>query len=408
MVVAILLISLAFVFYTYFGYAVLLWIVRLLKGCKLRPAKYIMSRVTIIIPAYNEESTIVRALASIADLRYPPELIETIVVSDGSSDCTDDVVMAFTAIPVRLIRIKQRSGRNAALARAFPEATGEILVTIDASSALHADALSRLVRHFSDPRVGSCVGSKTISRGTQSIAEGDGLYWRYEAKLRELESQTGSSWVGVEGGLYAVRKSLVRLNFSDHLAPDYAIGCHINQSGYQNRYDSSAIVYELPTVMAKHEFRRKVRVIVRGIQAFWAYRRLLNPISNTAFFFQTVSHKLFRWIVPFFLVLVFATSLIGARSSYLVLGVFVAQIVFYVLAMIGYMMNGSAIRHWLFSVPLYFVVVNVSCLVAWFSLSKPITVWEPTERVFQADQCEIARLGSDDGKRQGKTGVSGA
>ena len=373
----VITISILFIGYTYFGYPLILWMI----GWYSKESEFTEKtdhKVTVLFSAYNEEESVARTLHSIMESNYPRALLNVLVVSDGSTDRTDEIVQSFNNKRVKLIRIQQREGKNRALANVYQQAVGEILVFVDASSIFKQDSVRNLVRHFRDPKIGSVVGAKNIVDTGSSVSKGDGLYWKYESMLRSLESAIGSSWVGVEGGLFAIRKDLLRMNFAPDLAADYAICCNVYEQGYRNRYDRSAIVYELPTIGIDEEFWRKVRVIVRGIRALFAYKHLLNPFIHPGFSFQNTSHRLCRWLVPFFLIALFLASFLSgnvfARFA------FYAQSAFYFATIVGIFIKHGGILHKITSIPLYFTTVNTAALIAWFLLWKRFDIWKPTQR----------------------------
>lgn len=372
MIKGLLIVSVIGVVYTYAGYPLLLFVWRSLAARRGKPVSSgRRPSVSILIPAYNEEDCIAETVSSILKADGADKNMEILVVSDASTDRTDQIVDGFHDKRVRLIRQPMRSGKAAAHAAALAVAKGDVLVLIDASSRFRNNTLVLLLQGFADPRVGSVVGSKRIIPTGTSVAKGDGLYWRYDSLLRSLESQTGSSWVGCEGGVYAIRRSLFNLNYPGDIAQDYAVCCEVFKQGYLNRYEPSAIVDETASQTMEAEFRRKVRVIVRGIKAFFAYAYLLNPFKAPGFFVQNMSHRLMRWVVPFLLVAILFLSS-GAF--------FAIQAVFYGLALAGLLLRKISRVPWVLSVPLYFTTVNLAALVAWGQLFRKYDVWERTSR----------------------------
>ncbi len=369
--------SILFTVYVYIGYPFILWVIgRFSKKAESPDVSY--PSVTVLLSAHNEDAIIGRTLDSIFQCEYPNDLLDVIVVSDGSTDRTDEIVNSFNNNHVKLLSFNQRRGKNVALAGAYQQAVGDILIVVDASSIFRSDSIKKLVRHFSDPKIGSVVGSKVILDTGSSVSRGDGLYWKYESMIRSLESAIGSSWVGVEGGFFAIRKALLQMDFGPDLASDYAICCNVYEQGYRNRYDRSAIVYEPPTSGMDKEFLRKVRVIVRGIRAFFVYKNLLNPFKHPGFSFQNISHRLCRWLVPFFLISLYLSSALGASSASQLL--FYIQTVFYLAAIAGICLKPLRVKPWLTSIPLYFTTMNAAALISWFLLWYRFDIWKPTER----------------------------
>lgn len=385
--------ALILIIYTYAGYPLLL---RVLPKRPRRTAgkQSALPDVTVLIPAYNEERCIVDTLLSVLAANYPSSQLQVVVISDASTDATDDLVRAMGDSRVMLFRQDKRHGKYEALRAVLPFCESEILVLADASSIFEKNALKRLVRHFSNPMIGATTGAKRIMRSDSLVSQGDGLYWKYDALLRTWESRAGASWVGVEGGFFAIRKNLLRLDFSNEIAADYAICCRVYEQGYLHIYDSSARISEPPTQDIQSEFRRKIRVIVRGIRALFAFDHLLNPLSHPLFTFQNISHRLLRWLVPVFLILAFVSSALSEQAIIRIL--FLVQCVFYLLAAIGGVLAHYNIRMRIAAVPLYFTAMNSAALVAWFLLPSDFTVWDPPARMQPRADTPGANQGNGD------------
>ena len=376
-------ISLFFIVYTYFGYPAILMVWP--KRRKLETYERLAEdpTVTVLIAAYNERANIKQTITSLLNSEYPSEKLEVLISSDASTDGTDEVVLSFDEKRVRLHRMKSRSGKFAAQKEALQSAKGELILLADASSEFKSDAIRTLVRHFADCTVGSSVGRKIIRKTGTSVAQSDGLYWRYESKLRHLESLTGASWVGCEGGITAIRRNVLSFEYESWIAQDYALCCKVFEKGYRNIYDPEAIVYEQPTKDIFFEFARKVRVIVRGIQGFFAFAYLLHPIKHKMFFFQNVSHRLLRWLVPFFLICLLIST---ACSRFVFLkAFFFIQVFFYLLAAYAILVsllkkNQIQMFPFFISIPLYFTTMNLAALISWILLFRKFEIWKRTER----------------------------
>ena len=357
MIELIAFISLFVIAYTYFGYPAVLMTLPKLKVITAidNPVEPMVS---ILIAAYNEEKTIKNSIESILDSIYPKERIEIVVASDGSTDGTENIIRQFHDNHLKMISLPFRSGKFEAQKKAFLMSSGEIIVLADASSQFDQMAINCLIKHFADPTVGSCVGKKIIKNANTPVSKGDGVYWRYESKIRHLESLTGSSWIGCEGGITAIRKELLSYEYDSQLAQDYAICCKIYEKGYRNIYEPEAVIYEPPAKDISTEFTRKIRVVVRGIQAFFSFAHLLNPIRNRMFFFQNISHRLLRWIVPFLLLSLLVTS--GLSENICLKIVFGCQLTFYAIAgfagFLNFFFKGKVDNFFFFSIPLYFTV----------------------------------------------------
>ncbi len=376
----IALLSIFVIAYAYFGYPALLMIWPKRKTA-FRKSPRFDPAVSILIAAFNEEKDIEKTILALLKSNYPADKLEIIISSDASTDRTDEIVRSFSDNNVKLYRLENRGGKFEAQRNAIKCSTGDIIVLADASGEFDPDAINKLIRHFENKDVGSSVGRKIIGNTDGSAGQGEGLYWRYESKLRHLESLAGSSMVGCEGGISAIRKELLSFDYNSWIAQDYALCCRIYEKGFRNIYEPEAVVYEKPTRNMHLEFSRKIRVIVRGIQAFFAFRHLLNPLKHGMFFFQNVSHRLLRWLVPFFLILLFVSS--GISENIFLKVLFFGQIVFYLSALIGgliiFFRGDNRVGRFL-AIPLYFSAMNLSAMVSWGLLFKKFGIWKRTER----------------------------
>ena len=375
MIEIIVLFSIIFIFYAYFGYFLVLLFFK--KKNKLFKEEY-YPNVSVIIAAYNEEDCIRETIESILKSDYPTESFEIWVSSDASTDRTDEVVKTLANSKVHFHRVKERAGKVNAILEVENKAKGEILILADASGLFLETTIQRLVKYFSDDSIGSVTGRKKIIESNSDVSNADGLYWRYEAKLRELESQTGSSLIGCEGALTAVRKSLFKMDFPKTIAEDNALGYQIYEQGYRNIYEPDAIILEEASKDMKQEFLRKIRVIAREMQGMVYFYYLFNPIKHPMFVFQNISHRICRWVGPLFLIFIFVGSFYSDYVLFRIL--FLLQILFYGAALLGLFLTKNKRSLFLVSIPFYFTTVNLAAFFAWFFFFKDHAVFERTER----------------------------
>jgi len=349
--------------WVYAGYPLLLWLLRLVGIRRPVRAERIEPRVTLIVSAYNERQVIGAKLENCRRLDYPSDRFEVIVVSDASDDGTDDVVAA-AGPPARLLRMDARGGKTVGLNAALRAAQGDIVVFSDANAMYERDALRMLVRNFADPRVGAVTGESRYEVGTDDAStESEGAYWSYEIWIKGLESSLGSV-VGGDGAIYAIRRGLYR-----DLAPgdlsDFVNPLQIVAQGYRNVYEPAAVSWEGGAEGYGAEFRRKVRIVNRAWRATFKMRALLNPFRHGFFALQFLSHKVLRWLVPWLMLVVFGANLLVAASSPLFAVLMAGQLLFYALALLGWLLAGrSGLLGRLTSIPYYFCLVNVASLLA--------------------------------------------
>lgn len=282
--------------YPYLGYPVLAWALGRLAPRPVARADGHTPPVTLIIAAYNEARHIEATLRNKLAQQYPADRLQVLVVSDGSTDGTDEIVAAIAAGDhrVRLIRQSPRQGKTAALNRAVAEARGEILVFSDANSMYQAGALATLVANFADPRVGYVTGHMLYTNEDGSlVGDGCSAYMKYENFLRATETRLGSV-VGVDGAIDAVRRGLYRPMGADQL-PDFVLPLDVVEQGYRVVYAPGAVVTEAALSSDTQEYRMRVRVALRALWALWDKRRLLNPLRYPLFSWQLWSHKVLRY-----------------------------------------------------------------------------------------------------------------
>lgn len=375
MIATLFWVSAGLVIYVYAGYPLLLVLVRALAGAKAVKRADHRPPLTLIVSAYNEASIIGEKIANSLSLDYPPEQLEVLVVSDCSSDGTDEIVRNVKDPRVKLIRMPERGGKTVGLNAAVREAKGEILVFSDANAIYLQDALLLLARNFADPAVGAAVGESTYSEAEAGADKDEGLYWKYEVAIKRLETALGST-VGGDGAIYAIRKSLYRPMRADALS-DFVNPLQIVQAGYRCLYEGQARSVEKAAGDFDKEFRRKVRIVNRAWRAMMSLKSLLNPFRYGFFSFEILSHKLLRWLVPVFLIVCFATNLAIVQHHPIYAAAMAAQVLLYLLAAIGYVFRARQGLPRLVTVPLYFFMVNLASIrgIIEAYLGKTYTTW---------------------------------
>lgn len=360
--------------YVYAGYPLLAWLLSRSIGREVGRSA-IFPRVTVLTAAYNEAACIEEMVRNKLSQDYPPDLLDVIVISDASTDGTDDIVRQLGE-RVQLIRQEPRAGKTAALNRAVPHALGDILVFADANSIYAPDAIRSLVANFADASVGYVTGKMVYVTLEDSLV-GDGCtgYMRYENWLRGHESRLASV-IGVDGGIDAVRKSLYQAMRADQL-PDFVLPLSVAARGYRVVYEPQALLRELALSEQADEYRMRVRVSLRAMWALWDMRALLNPLRHGLLVLQLASHKLLRYFAFIPLGVLFLTSLLLAGQGKLFILAAVLQIVTYALASYGWF-RGRADSS-LITVPYYFVLLNIAAAHAAlrFALGERQALWTP-------------------------------
>jgi len=369
--------SLFMIFYIYLGYPVLVVLIGLIRNKGIKKGDY-QPHVTILIAAYNEEKSIDTTIKNKLELDYPKEKLELIVISDGSTDKTDEIVKQYEPQGIKLLRQIPRAGKTSGLNMAVPHANGEILVFSDANSIWAQDALSKLLRNFSDPTVGYVTG-KMIYTNKDGTIIGDGCstYMKYENFLRTLETRIGSI-VGVDGGIDATRKSLYRPMLHTQ-QPDFVLPLRVVEHGYRVVYEPEAILEEKSLKLPKDEYRMRVRVSLRALWALWDMRHLLTFTCSKLFAWQLWSHKVLRYLCFIFLLLAYLGNLsLWPESSFYKL-FFVLQNIAYLSAALSPILERNGHRSNILYLLNYFVLLNIAAAHASikFLLRQKQVVWTP-------------------------------
>ena len=369
--------SLIFAIWTYLGYPLSLWLASFISSKQVVRREY-LPNVTLIVTAYNEEKRITEKIENSLGLDYPRGRLEILIVSDGSTDRTEEIARGYADRGVRLLSIHGRHGKHYCQGRGTRAASADILVLTDATTFLKQDAVRNIVRNFADPRIG-CVSGMDEAQSGESGQPGEGMYVRYEMLLRKLEGRVGSL-VGVSGSFFAVRKELTD-DWLDDMSSDFYLPIIAYIRGYRAALDMEAIGSYQVAQAPQKEFRRKVRTVVHGMAVLARFRQVLNPFNYGSFALQMFSHKLSRWLVPFYLIILLATNFILASRNEFYLVFLMAQLAFYGLAGLAFLIRPLA-KLAFFRVPFYFLMVNLSILVAWvrFLNGKDYVLWEPTAR----------------------------
>ena len=352
--------------YTLVGFPLLLLLRGLLRPRRFRRRRH-TPRVSVLIAAYNEAGAIVAKLDDLFRQQYPRERLEVIVASDGSSDGTDELVAAYSAGRVRLLRLP-RQGKNLTLNAAAAAASGDILVFTDADTLLAPGALRRLVAPFADPSVGG-VGGDFRYRGARRSGNGERSYWSLDRWLKRLQSQAGSM-TSATGQLYALRRELFRPIpvgvTDDFFASTLAVG-----AGMRLVFEPGARAEGAIAESCGREFERKVRVIAAGLRGVWAARHLLNPARHGFYALQLLSHKVLRRLLALPLLLLLLSAPLLWQQGWLYQAVAAGNIALYSLALAGYLLRAHPLgRSRLLSLPLFFAMVNLAALVALINLLR--------------------------------------
>jgi len=378
--------------YAYFGYPLLLWVVAKTRASRRvhssAPAQW--PRVSITLPAYNAEQTLGPVLDALVQVDYPRDRRQILVVSDGSTDGTDELVRGYADRGVELLRVEGRLGKTEIENRAFAALTGEVIVNTDASVTIDPQAVKHLVMALGDPSVGVASGRdiSVASVGAKGHAS-EAAYVGYEMWVRDLETAVDGI-IGSSGCLYAIRANLHRRQLGGHLSRDFSSALWARLNGVRAVSVRNAVCYVPRAASMRIEYNRKIRTMSRGIQTLFFHATLMNPLRYGWFAWMLVSHKLMRWLVP-------AAIIIGAAALPALLVAAIAErdalwapvavaanaglVAGLTLAALGWWWPGTRAPK-LAATAAYFVSGTLAGVVAWTRALRDqrAPVWEPTPR----------------------------
>jgi cellulose synthase/poly-beta-1,6-N-acetylglucosamine synthase-like glycosyltransferase len=369
--------SAAALFYTYAGYPLLLAMVSALRSRTVRRGE-VKPTVSIIITAYNEERDLAAKIENTLALDYPRELLEVIVASDCSTDRTDEIAREFSGRGVLLHRQPERLGKTAAQNAAVEQAHGEIILFSDATSLYRPDVVRAVMPSFADPEVGCVAGRlEYVDSSGSGVGRGARSYWSYETFLKRHESRVGSL-IGVSGCLYAVRRAAY-IPLYHEACSDFIIATKMVEQGLRAVYEPNAVCTEQTNRQGDKELKMRVRIIAQTFTDLWRHRSLLNPFRGGFYGVQLLSHKVMRYLVPFFLMGLFVSSAGLASGSLVFRLVFAAQIACYACPALAWMLDQVGIRSRLLALPQYFMLANLASLIGCYKFlrGQRYASWEP-------------------------------
>ena len=369
----------ALIFYTYAGYSILVLILSRFFSNEVKKADA-YPRVTFLITAYNEEKNIANKLQNTLSLDYPADRLEILVASDGSTDRTDLIVKEFAQRGVRLIRVEGRVGKTETQNQAVKVATGEVVIFSDATTVYERHAIKNIVRNYADPSTGAVSGRYEYFNPTgASIGIGTILFWKYENLIKRSQTRIRTI-TGCCGCIYSVRRDLYTPLPPDIIS-DLVEPLKILEKGYRIVFEPEAIAHEETTEKTKEEFHMRIRVISRGMRGLLYMKALFNPFKHGFVAFQLISHKLLRWLIPLFVVLLFLSNIFLVGGPFYATTL-VVQIMFYGMALIGWIGERYDWKLKLLSIPLYFITVNIASMISLFKTIKgyKAVTWETVRK----------------------------
>ncbi|RNI26312.1 glycosyltransferase family 2 protein [Rufibacter latericius] len=379
----LLWVALALVFYTYVGYALVVWVWA--KWKTKNNKKYLLRgfepEVTLVVPAYNEAFILESKVENCLSLDYPEEKLRIVFITDGSTDDSAEVLAAYPQ--VLHLHSPVRGGKAMAENRAMQFVETPFVIFTDCNSFLNKEAVQEIIKHYQDPQVGAVSGEKKVLDLESASGAGEGLYWKYESFLKRCDSEI-YSLMGAAGELVSFRSSLFEPLEKDTILDDFVQSLRIVEKGFKVVYEPLAFASESPSTSIKEEMKRKVRICAGGWQSMLRLGALLNPFRQPIVTFLYVSHRVLRWsLAPLMLALLIPVSFsLAWKGGLFNQLLFTAQVLFYFLAWLGWKaeLKGKKIKPLV--LPLYFSMMNLAVFlgfIRFFRKAQP-AAWEKADR----------------------------
>lgn len=352
--------SVVFIIYPYVFYPLILFLLGLTKSKKIKK-KLITPNITILVPVYNEKNFIGKKIENILSLDYPKDKLEIIIASESDDD-TNEIVNQYKNKGVKLINYSSRKGKQFTIYRTIPKCSSEIIVLTDCNGIFNKNAIKELVKNFNDLNVGCVSGElKYFNPKKEATGEIEGLYWKYEILIKKLESKI-QSVVGANGSIYAIRKKLYS-PLSEYRGDDFELPIRIAQQGYGVVFEAEAISLESFSKTIREEFNRRIRIVG------WVWKSTLILLKGSfkkkkfLLAFQLISHKILRWFVGLFLIIIFISNFYLINKP-LYLCFLLAQVILYFLSICGYLKEKKGkYSNKLVNIIYYFTMINLASIL---------------------------------------------
>ena len=397
MILAIIFwVLLILLFYTYIGYALVLYLLLKIKklifrGNSQQPDPLYEPDVCLFVTAFNEKEYVKQKVENSFSLDYPKEKIQYLWITDGSDDGTPDLLKKYDSLEVH--HLPERRGKMHAMNRGVKFVKAPIIIFSDTNTILGKNSIREIVAKFSIEKTGCVAGEKRIVEKDADAAAGagEGLYWKMESWVKKMDAELNSA-VGAVGELFAIRTVLFEDVETDTILDDFMISLRIAQKGYNIAYSPNAYAEETASLNVGEELKRKIRIAAGGIQTIFRLKSLLNPFRYGLLSWQYFSHKVLRWtLAPVSLFLILPVNLLIVRQQNSWVGfdfytvVLYIQILCYLLAVVGWYLENKKLHFKLLFVPYYFLFINYTSIRGIFRYfkGKQSVSWEKAKRAAQ-------------------------
>jgi cellulose synthase/poly-beta-1,6-N-acetylglucosamine synthase-like glycosyltransferase len=380
-------------FYTYIGYGFVLYLILKIRNLlffkpKPNPDNLFEPNVCLFVTAYNEKDYVEQKVVNSFSLDYPKEKIQYLWITDGSDDGTPFLLKEYELLEVH--HSPERRGKMHAMNRGVKFVKAPIIIFSDTNTILGKNSIREIVAKFRNEKTGCVAGEKRIieKHADAAAGAGEGIYWKLESWVKRMDAELNSA-VGAVGELFAIRTELFEDVETDTILDDFMISLRIAQKGYKIAYTPNAYAEETASLNVGEELKRKIRIAAGGIQSLFRLKSLLNPFRYGLLSWQYFSHKVLRWTLsPVSCFLIFPVNFFivwqqnGWFDFKFYTGVFYLQILFYLLAAIGWYLENKKLHFKLLFVPYYFLFINYASIRGIFRYfkGKQSAAWEKSKR----------------------------
>ena len=379
-------ISLTILFYCYIGYGILLFLINKFTSLfrHARPGDPVFQpAITLIISAYNEEHILKEKIANTLQIDYPKDQLTVIFITDGSVDRSMEMIKANGSFT--LLHQPERKGKLAAIKRAMQIVTTPIVVFSDANSMLNSECLTRIANHYRNATTGGVAGEKKILKTESSaVGKAEGLYWQYESFMKKQDAAFNTV-VGAAGELFSVRTELFVAPEDHIILDDFVISMNVCLKGYKIEYEPRAYATEMPSANIGEERKRKIRISAGAYQSIGVLKKAFNFFRHPLLTIQYLSRRVLRWVVcPVMLIALFISNffIVVTIDSFLFNCFLIAQVAFYLAAIVGWIMMKRSKSAGIFTVPFYFLFMNWCLIIGFtrFAMKKQTVIWDKSAR----------------------------
>ena len=337
-----------------------------------------LPNVSLVVTVHNEEKRIREKIENTLVLEYPLEKMEILIASDASTDSTNDIVKEYAQKNVKLIDVVEHKGKENAQLSAIKAASGSIIIFSDVATKIDSHGIETLVKYFNEPVVGAVSSEDRFISSDGNIA-GEGAYVKYEMWLRQKESDL-AGLVGLSGSFFAARKEVCE-EWDIYSPSDFNTALNCAKKGFKAVNMPDVFGYYTDLKDSSKEYQRKIRTLIRGFTAVARHAEVLNFAKFGQFSFQVWSHKMMRWLVPWFLLALAISSIMLVDEGFFYHLIFWCQLVFYSVVTVCHFIPSMREKA-LFKIPYFFVQVNLAIAHAsiLFLSGKRMYTWAPSKR----------------------------